>query len=210
MIGSGKTNPAGRETDEHATGAESECIKVMAEVERVLRELSLEAPSLRQSNAKRSNSVARKPSEQSLVSAELGSSPAALPPPNRLCLDPNLDFVVHDDGVIELTEGGFRRMMQAHSAGLDAVIGVDRREVLRLSAPKLGHDPRSQANQRPRSADLIETHVQRPQPIAELLNAEESSEAAMNMINKERERREIEALLPWHAAGTLDRRDIEL
>ena len=101
-------------------------------------------------------------------------------------------------------------MMQAHSAGLDAVIGVDRREVLRLSAPKLGHDPRSQANQRPRSADLIETHVQRPQPIAELLNAEESSEAAMNMINKERERREIEALLPWHAAGTLDRRDIEL
>lgn len=201
MIGSGKTNPAGRETDEHATGAESECIKVMAEVERVLRELSLEAPSLRQSNAKRSNSVAREPSEQSLVSAELGSSPAALPPPNRLCLDPNLDFVVHDDGVIELTEGGFRRMMQ---------IGVDRREVLRLSAPKLGHDPRSQANQRPRSADLIETHVQRPQPIAELLNAEESSEAAMNMINKERERREIEALLPWHAAGTLDRRDIEL
>ena len=201
MIGSGKTNPAGRETDEHATGAESECIKVMAEVERVLRELSLEAPSLRQSNAKRSNSVAREPSEQSLVSAELGSSPAALPPPNRLCLDPNLDFVVHDDGVIELTEGGFRRMMQ---------IGVDRREVLRLSAPKVGHDACSQANQRPRSADLIETHVQRPQPIAELLNAEESSEAAMNMINKERERREIEALLPWHAAGTLDRRDIEL
>jgi hypothetical protein len=32
----------------------------------------------------------------------------------------------------------------------------------------------------------------------------------MNMINKERERREVEALLPWHAAGTLDRRDIEL
>src|SRR5262249_47117618 len=29
----------------------------------------------------------------------------------------------------------------------------------------------------------------------------------MNMINKEPERHEIEALLPWHAAGTLNRRD---
>jgi hypothetical protein len=31
----------------------------------------------------------------------------------------------------------------------------------------------------------------------------------MNMINKEPERHEIEALLPWHAAGTLSRRDAE-
>ena len=31
----------------------------------------------------------------------------------------------------------------------------------------------------------------------------------MNMINKERERLEIESLLPWHAAGTLNRRDAE-
>src|SRR5215471_4868080 len=29
----------------------------------------------------------------------------------------------------------------------------------------------------------------------------------MNMMNKEPERYEIEALLPWHAAGTLNRRD---
>jgi hypothetical protein len=29
----------------------------------------------------------------------------------------------------------------------------------------------------------------------------------MNMINKEPERHEIESLLPWHAAGTLNRRD---
>ena len=29
----------------------------------------------------------------------------------------------------------------------------------------------------------------------------------MNMINKEPERHEIESLLPWHAAGTLSRRD---
>src|SRR5713101_2589343 len=31
----------------------------------------------------------------------------------------------------------------------------------------------------------------------------------MNMINKEPERHEIEALLPWHAAGTLNRRDTD-
>ena len=29
------------------------------------------------------------------------------------------------------------------------------------------------------------------------------------MINKERERHEIESMLPWHAAGTLDHRDAE-
>jgi hypothetical protein len=45
--------------------------------------------------------------------------------------------------------------------------------------------------------------------VAELLKAEESSELALNMINKERERQEIESILPWHAAGTLDRRDAE-
>jgi len=42
-----------------------------------------------------------------------------------------------------------------------------------------------------------------------LLKAEESSEMALNMIDKERGRHEIESLLPWHAAGTLDRRDAE-
>jgi hypothetical protein len=31
----------------------------------------------------------------------------------------------------------------------------------------------------------------------------------MNMINKEPERHEIEALLPWHAAGSLNRRDAD-
>ena len=31
----------------------------------------------------------------------------------------------------------------------------------------------------------------------------------MNAINKEPERQEIEALLPWHAAGTLSRRDAD-
>src|SRR4029077_20163921 len=32
---------------------------------------------------------------------------------------------------------------------------------------------------------------------------------AMKMMNKEPERHEIEALLPWHAAGTLSRRDAD-
>src|SRR6266571_3794582 len=36
----------------------------------------------------------------------------------------------------EMTETGFRRMAQAHSAGLDAVIGIDRRDVLRFPAPR--------------------------------------------------------------------------
>ena len=31
----------------------------------------------------------------------------------------------------------------------------------------------------------------------------------MNTISKEPERHEIEALLPWHAAGTLSRRDAD-
>ena len=31
----------------------------------------------------------------------------------------------------------------------------------------------------------------------------------MNMVSKEQERHEIEALLPWHATGTLPRRDSE-
>jgi hypothetical protein len=96
-------------------------------------------------------------------------------------------------------------MWQAHSAGLDTVIEVDRRELLRLPA-KFGNDPCAAGK---RQADLIEAHVRSAQPTAELLKAEESSEAAVGMINKERERHEIESLLPWHAAGTLDRLDIE-
>ena len=114
--------------------------------------------------------------------------------------------------MIELTEAGFRRMVQAHSAGLDVVIGVDSREVLRLPAPKLGHAPCATGSRQaiePKCTDLIEAHVRRTQPVAELLKAEESSELALSMINKERERYEIQSMLPWHAAGTLDRRDAE-
>jgi hypothetical protein len=155
-----------------------------------------------------------KPSEQSPVSARSGEPRVAPSSLHRIRLDPDLDFVVYADGMIELTEAGLRRMVQAHSAGLDAVIGVNGRELLRLPAPKLSPDSCAAGStpgiQRlPTCADLIEAHVRRTQPVAELLKAEESSEMALNMINKERERHEIESLLPWHAAGTLDRRDAE-
>jgi hypothetical protein len=192
-----------------------ECAKAMAEAEKVLSELSLAGSGMRLSNPVRSSSVDEKPSEQSLLSAQLVEPrAAALSSLDRLCLDPELDFVIHDEGVIELTAAGFRRMVQAHSTGLDAVIVVDRREVLRLRAPMLAHDAcaagRKQASEGSRKCvDLIEAHVRRTQPVAELLKAEQSCEMALNMINKERERREIESLLPWHAAGTLDRRDAE-
>jgi hypothetical protein len=191
-----------------------ECAKAMAEAEKVLSELSLGAPWMRQSNPVRPSSVDEKPSEQSPLAAQSVEPRAAPPPLGRLRLDADLDFVVHDDGMIELTAVGFRRMLRAHSAGLDAVIVVDRREVLRLPAPMLAHDPcaagRKQAVEGSRRcADLIEAHVRRIQPIAELLKAEQSCEMALNMVNKERERREIESLLPWYAAGTLDRRDAE-
>jgi hypothetical protein len=147
--------------------------------------------------------VDEKPSEQSPVSARSGEPRVAPSSLDLIRLDPGLDFVVHGDGMIEMTEAGFRRMVQVHSAGLDVVIGVDSREVLRLPAPKLGHAPCATGSRQaiePRCADLIESHVRRTQPVAELLKAEESSELALNMINKERERHEIESL---------DRRDAE-
>jgi len=37
---------------------------------------------------------------------------------------------------LNLTEAGFRRMGQAHSAGLDTVIKIDRRDVFRFPATK--------------------------------------------------------------------------
>jgi hypothetical protein len=164
---------------EYARDAESDCARAMAEAERVLRELSLVAHITRQSNPGCSSTADETSMAPSLVSRQ-SAVPSLSPSIDRLPLDPGLDFVVHDDGMIELTEAGFRRMWQAHSAGLDTVIEVDRRELLRLPAPKLGNDPRAAGK---RQADLIEAHDRSTQPIAELLKAEESSEAAMGMIN---------------------------
>src|SRR5262245_22085135 len=104
---------------EYARGAESDCAIAMAEAERVLRELSLVAHFTRQSNPGCSSTADETSMAQRLVSRQ--SAVPSLSPSSidRLPLDPGLDFVVHDDGMIELTEAGFRRMWQTHSAGLD-------------------------------------------------------------------------------------------
>jgi hypothetical protein len=135
-------------SSEHAGSAESDCARVIAQTESVLREIS----SVRRRSPELSTFVGQKtasaippfaairgakPYTQSDRTAaqfgivDLRLVKAILDP---LPLDPGLDFIVLDDGAIELTEAGFRRMVQAHSAGLDAVIGIDGRDVLRLPA----------------------------------------------------------------------------
>jgi hypothetical protein len=89
----------------------------MAEAERVLHELALFT---RRSTPDRSSPANEAPKAPSLVPAP--------PPIDRLILDPDLDFIFHKDGMIELTEAGFRRMGQAHSA--------DRRYLLHFPASK--------------------------------------------------------------------------
>ena len=125
-MGNDERQPRGRKSlDEYGRGAESDCARAMAEVERVLHELALFT---RRSTPDGSSSANAAPKAPSLVPAP--------PPIERLVLDPGLDFIFHKDGMIELTEAGFRRMGQAHSAGLDAVIEVDRRSLLRFPASK--------------------------------------------------------------------------
>ena len=116
--------PRGRTSlDEYGgRGAESDCARAMAEIERVLHELAF----TRLSNPKRLNPANAASNAPSLVPAPS--------PIDRLVLDAGLDFIFHKDGMIELTEAGFRRMGQAHSAGLDTVIEVDRRYLLRFPA----------------------------------------------------------------------------
>jgi hypothetical protein len=111
--------------DEYGRGAEADCARAMAEAETVLHELALFT---RRSTPDRSSPANEAPKAPSLVPAP--------PPIDRLVLDPDLDFIFHKDGMIELTETGFRRMGQAHSAGLDAVIEVDQRYLLHFPASK--------------------------------------------------------------------------
>jgi hypothetical protein len=134
--------------DEHGGAAESDCARAIAQVESVLREIS----SGRRPSPKLSSSVGQKAESAIPVFATIrGAKPytqsyrtaaqfgivdlrlvkAILDP---LPLDRGLDFIVLDDGTIGLTETGFRRMVQAHSAGLDVVIGVNGRDLLRLLA----------------------------------------------------------------------------
>src|SRR5262249_734476 len=110
--------------DEYGRGAESDCARAMAEIEKVLHELAL---------TRRSSPERLSPANQALKAPSLVPAPS---PIDRLVLDPGLDFVFHKEGMIELTEAGFRRMGQAHSAGLDTVIEVDRRYLLPLPASK--------------------------------------------------------------------------
>ena len=112
--------PRGRTSLDDGRGAESDCARAMAEIERVLHELA----------------ITRRSSPERLSPAnEASNAPSLVPAPSpidRLVLDAGLDFIFHKDGMIELTEAGFRRMGQAHSAGLDTVIEVDRRCLLRF------------------------------------------------------------------------------
>jgi hypothetical protein len=134
------TEPTYADMPVDAGSAESACARAMAQAERVLREVSLMAFCARRSGPELSSSASEKAGSSTPGFATIGErkhfypAPAqfgVLPISDQLLLDPGLDFVVHD-GVIELTETGFRRVAQAHSAGLDAVIGVDRRHVFRF------------------------------------------------------------------------------
>ena len=148
------TEPAcADQAGEHAGSAESDRARAIAQAESVLREISITAFSVRRRSPELSSSVRQK-TESAIprFATVSGTKPythsyrgpaqfgifdlrLAKAIPERVPLDLGLDFVVHDDGAIELTETGFRRMAQAHSAGMDVVIGLDRRDVLRFPAP---------------------------------------------------------------------------
>src|SRR5262245_64873492 len=88
--------------DGYDPSAHSECARVMAEA--VLQELSINSPSTRQSSPRGPSSADEKPSEQSPVSARSAERRVAPSSLDRIRLDPGLDFVLHDDGMVELTE----------------------------------------------------------------------------------------------------------
>jgi hypothetical protein len=105
--------------DEQGEVVQSNWAGALEQAEKVLRELALVT---RRSQPARSSPANEAPKTPSLV------------PMDRLVLDPGLDFVVQKDGVFELTEVGYRRIAQAHSAAIDVVIAIDSRDVLRLPA----------------------------------------------------------------------------
>jgi len=133
---------------ERGGAAESDCARAIAQTESVLREIS----SVRRRSSELSSSVGQKAESaipgfatirdsksytQSYRSAArfgLFDSRLVKAILDPLPLDPGLDFIILDDGAIELTQTGFRRMVQAHSVELDVVIGIDGRDLLRLPA----------------------------------------------------------------------------
>ena len=54
----------------------------------------------------------------------------------RLMLEQGEDFIAHDDGPIELTSIGLKRLVAGHVAGHDVVVEIDNREVLVVRGPK--------------------------------------------------------------------------
>ena len=127
---------------EYSGSADSDVAKAIAQIESVLRELSpmkLQVRGARRQlkNDKRDdwakiNGTKAYTHSRAAVQFGVFDLDFAKLVPDSLSLDQGLDFVVHEDGHIELTQTGFRRMSQAHSAGRDVVIGVDSRDVLRL------------------------------------------------------------------------------
>ncbi len=139
---------------EYRRSSESDFARAMAQAERVLRELSPMKLNARRPGRQLVNEKADKlptigetrpntHSHRAAVQSGVFDLRLAKRIPDRLFLDQGLDFVVHADGAIEVTPTGFWRMSQAHSAGLDVVIGVDRRDLSRLPVP-VGDVPRSE------------------------------------------------------------------
>src|ERR1700730_14362496 len=124
-MGNDERQPRGRKSlDDYGRGAESNCAGAMAEIESVLHELALP----RRSTLDRSSPANEASNAPSLVPV---SSPI-----DRLVLGPGLDFIFNKDGMMKVAEAVFRPMGQAHPAGRDTVIELDRRSLLRFPASK--------------------------------------------------------------------------
>lgn len=136
-----KSTEAASAENAGSRSAESDCARAMAQAEKVLREilpmkLNARRPERQLVSEKADNVSAiggTKPHthpHRAAVRSGVFDLRLAKAIPDRLFLDQGLDFVVHEDGAIEVTPTGFWRMSQAHSAGLDVVIGVDSRDLL--------------------------------------------------------------------------------
>jgi hypothetical protein len=128
---------------ERGGAADSDCARAIAQTESVLRErrsselsssVGQKAASAIPGFATIRDSKSYTQSYRSAARFGLFDSRLVKAILDPLPLDPGLDFIILDDGAIELTQTGFRRMVQAHSVDLDVVIGVDGHDLLRLPA----------------------------------------------------------------------------
>jgi hypothetical protein len=95
------SKPQQTKLNQSVAGAESECERAIAEAETVLSELLLVEP--RQSTLEPSSAANEKSRDPARRSVKPRSVPSAI---DRLRLDPGLDFIVRDEGLIEMTEAG--------------------------------------------------------------------------------------------------------